>query len=139
VGVDIAYVVEVLTDGKWVGIFTEEPWNRAAELYDRSYQLWAKLIKAQNPGVPDNASDLTRYHMENSGPNIHYLGWLPLKDVCRIYVDYAEKHGGLREHTAPSEELFGSFLVLSEPYQYRVVFWLDGTFFDHVMKAWQEE
>ena len=83
-GVDIEYIVELQHNGRWVGLFTDYPQNQDFEVQQRSYSAYARLIGLRNPGIPTDHSDLTDYHAENAERNMHYPGWLPLRDFCSV-------------------------------------------------------
>jgi hypothetical protein len=76
--------------------------------------------------VSVDRSDLTDYHAENAEGNMHYPGWLPLRDFCGVYEELARKNGSPNFYgSAPWEKLFGNFFFY-EGWQYRVIFWMDS-------------
>lgn len=140
-GTDIHYVVEKKWNGKWLGLFGNEPdpgFDVPAN--ERSYLTFTRLAKLRaevtdergysaegyDPrGVPENASELTRYQIEEHAFG-HTYSWLTLEKFCGVFVKLAEEHGNPGCYGArPWEKIFGSFWVDS-PERYRVVFWFDN-------------
>jgi hypothetical protein len=120
-GTSIGYILELRHKGKWLGLFTDDPWNEAAEVQELNRSAWARLIGLRNPGIPPDHSDLTDYHVENAEGNMHYPGWLPFRDFCSVYERLVP------DYYRPSdswEKLFGSFFFYKE-WEYRLIFWMN--------------
>jgi hypothetical protein len=137
-GIDIEYIMEVQHNGRWVGLFTDQPWSEDFEVKNRSYSAFARLIGLRNPGIPTDRSDLTDYHAENAEGNMHYPGWLPLRAFCGVYEERARKNGSPNYYgSAPWEKLFGHFFFY-EGWQYRVIFWMDSPWDEDSLAGYQK-
>jgi hypothetical protein len=99
----------------------------------RSYSAYARLIGLRNPGIPTDRSDLTDYHAENAEGNMHYPGWLPLKDFCLVYERLSPHY---YRPSDSREKLFGDFFYY-EGWQYRVVFWVDNPWDEDSLAKYQ--
>lgn len=105
---------------------------------DRNYELFTKLanVRADNDegpkpkGVPDDASDLTRLHLEHWGNDAHSKTYYSLREALEIFMPFYLPQELLEPH--PSWigcQLFGIDLDgddETELDQYRVIFWFDN-------------
>lgn len=141
-GTDIHYIVEKKWNGKWLGLFGNEPDpGDDVPANERSYQIFTRLAKVRAEvteergysadgyaprGVPEDASELTRYQTEENDGGGHTFSWLTLEEFCGVFVKLAEERGVPGYYGPfPWEKIFGYFSVDS-PKHYRVVFWFDN-------------
>lgn len=143
-GCDIHLVLERKVKGKWLGVnpfkghhraWTQNKgdmdWSSPAAT-TRNYARFARLagVRGDGPnplGVPDDASELTKYLVHEWGGDGHSHSWIDLKEACVIW---AETRNGGREDDHPEKCPASYFFEVDgdpEEYEdYRLVFWFDN-------------
>lgn len=133
-GCDIHGWVEKKVGQKWVAI-------KELEDRDRNHLRFAKLAGVRTytgdgygfpepKGVPTDASDTTRYHIEKWDSDGHSHSWMHLDEALRIFKETQSKEH-YSEYSAFGIDLgnnerckcCGQFLPKAE---YRLVFWFDN-------------
>lgn len=138
-GCDIHYVVEKRHGGKWVGLFSEQPYIPSAVARNRCYSVFGTLADGVRGrvgpmparGLPDDASDLTRMLAEEEGDDGHTHSWVSLAEFYEVMVArYPEQFIEKMDRQMPGKVVFGAYLESNREDDsvgnYRVVFWFDN-------------
>lgn len=145
-GTDIHFVVEKKVDERWLGLFDSSHCDGLAN--DRDYGLFGELAgircrgsQGRKPrGVPDDASDLTKYHIADDGPDGHSHSFMSMSEFAESarHVDVVRKDEPVftddfgRKNPVKAlfdiyiEEEFGENDGSNSVDKYRVVFWFDN-------------
>lgn len=144
-GCDIHFNVERHCDPYgWIGIYsTESDLNFGRERRDnnpltsRDYDFFGKIagVRRDGPGakgLPDDASDMSRFAHERWGMDGHSWTYLSLEEFLTIYVlhNFTSEVMRARLEHADKEKIFQDYfphLWLSSAFcDYRVVIWFDN-------------
>jgi len=137
-GCDIHGVIEVRDGEHWIGIRTLHPHTSymknangsrfsAPLASSRNYERFAALagVRGEGPaarGLPDDASDTSRWMFENEGE--HTPSWLTLKEAAPIFL--ATEHYEMTDFDQkyPCYAYFGIENDIAD--RCRLVFWFDS-------------
>ncbi len=145
-GCDIHLVLEKKHEGKWVAIDTFKSHHRLRPTKDdimdgwsspvarsRNYARFAKLagVRGDGPeplGIPNDASETTKYLVADRGSDGHSHSWLPMMAAATIFLATQPIDGLSDGVTKFPEDYFfnASPLDVDDAKNYRVVFWFDN-------------
>jgi hypothetical protein len=137
-GCDIHATLEVKTPTGWVCVNTYQGHHMAYPCGDRDWSLpvtternydrFAALagVRGEGPeprGIPEDASDTTKYLVDLWGSDGHSHSWLPAKKAAEIFL--------ATDRTKTQEEFRAKFpknyyLEIEGTAEHRLIFWFDN-------------
>ena len=128
-GCDIHIVVERQWKGEWVA--SSIPHHSSPSI-NRNYDRFARLAGVRGPGpeprgVPKDASQTTRYLVEELGRDGHSHSFYSLAEAMPIFLETGYEQGDFAKKY-PEGFYFGIDHEArgSKPSEYRIVFWFDN-------------